>query len=79
MCIRDRGKFGLDIKLSYPDVAATQVFPENLEFEAHQTFTSDEPGPEVKAIVPQPHEMCIRDSCITIRPSLESRTGTTVD
>ena len=54
-----QGKFGLDIKLSYPDVAATQAFPENLEFEAHQTFTSDEPGPEVKAIVPQPHAVTL--------------------
>jgi len=54
-----QGKFGLDLKLSYPDVPATQVFPENLEFEAHQTFTSDEPGAEVKGIVPQPHAVTL--------------------
>jgi hypothetical protein len=49
-----QGKFMLDGGLSYPDVAATQVFPENVEFEAHQTFRSDEPGNEVKDIVPAP-------------------------
>ena len=54
-----QGKFALDIKLSYPDVAATRVFPENLEFEAHETFTSDEPGAEVKGIVPQPHALTL--------------------
>jgi Met-zincin/Domain of unknown function (DUF5117) len=54
-----QGKFALDPRLSYPDVAATEVFPENLEFEAHQTFTSDDPGPEVKAIVPQPHAVTL--------------------
>jgi hypothetical protein len=54
-----QGKFGLDLKLSYPDAAATQAFPENLEFEAHQTFTSDEPGAEVKSVVPEAHALTL--------------------
>jgi len=32
--------FQLDGALSYPDVGATLVLPENIEFEAHQTFAS---------------------------------------
>jgi hypothetical protein len=40
--------------LSIADVAATHVFPENLEFEARQTFSSDKPGDEVKNIAPDP-------------------------
>jgi hypothetical protein len=35
--------FKLDAALSYPDVADTLVLPENLEFEAHQTFASEDP------------------------------------
>lgn len=50
-----QGDFHLDGALSYPDVRASAAFPENLEFEAHQTYSADKPGPEVRAIVPQPH------------------------
>jgi hypothetical protein len=38
--------------LSVADPAAVKVFPENLEFEARQTFASDTPGPEVRNIAP---------------------------
>ncbi|MGZ3377299.1 MAG: zinc-dependent metalloprotease [Phenylobacterium sp.] len=38
--------------LSVADPAAVKVFPQNLEFEARQTFTSDTPGPEVRNIAP---------------------------
>ena len=50
-----QGEFRLDAGLSYADVGATRAFPENLEFEAHQTFAADKPGPEVRAIAPDPH------------------------
>ncbi len=40
-------------ELSVADPAAVKVFPENLEFEARQTFTSDTPGPEVRNIAPE--------------------------
>jgi hypothetical protein len=50
-----QGEFRLDPGLSYPDVGATEAFPENLEFEAHQTFAGDKPGPEVREIVPDAH------------------------
>ena len=45
--------------LSHPDLPATLAFPENLEFEAHQTFTSDRPGEEVTGIAPAAHEITL--------------------
>lgn len=53
---RKQGPFKLDSKLSYPDVTDSQVFAENLEFEAHETFISDEPAAsELSDILPSPH------------------------
>ena len=40
--------------LSIADPRAVKVFPENLEFEARQTYASDTPGPEVRNIAPDP-------------------------
>ncbi len=54
-----QGKFQLNGELSYPDVEATGVFEQNLEFEAEQTFTSDEPGGEVRDIAPWPHAITL--------------------
>ena len=46
--------FKLDGALSYPDVDATLVLPENLEFEAHQTFASeDAPLADIAGIFPR--------------------------
>jgi hypothetical protein len=50
----DVQSFKLDGALSYPDVAATLVLPENLEFEAHQTFSSaDPPLADIAGIYPR--------------------------
>ena len=46
--------FKLVADLSIADVTAVKVFPENIELEARQTFTSDKPGDEVKNIAPDP-------------------------
>lgn len=54
-----QGSFKLDADLSHPDLDATLSFPENLEFEATQTFTADEPGDEVRGIAPDPHSINI--------------------
>jgi hypothetical protein len=54
-----QGEFKLAADRSYPDVAETQAFPENLEFEAHETFVSDAPGDQVKGIVPEPHAVTL--------------------
>jgi hypothetical protein len=46
--------FKLDGALSYPDVDAALVLPENLEFEAHQTFASeDAPLADITGIFPR--------------------------
>ena len=50
-----QGDFHIDSNLTHADVGASAVFPENVELEAHQTFGSDKPGPEVRGIVPDPH------------------------
>jgi hypothetical protein len=50
-----QGAFHVDKDLSHPDVSETAAFPENLEFEAHQTFVSDDPGAEVAGIAPVGH------------------------
>lgn len=63
----NQGKFKLAKDLSYADVAATQTFPDNLEFEAHQTFTSDEPGHEVQGIAPEPHSVTLVEHQSLIR------------
>ncbi|PHY18071.1 zinc-dependent metalloprotease [Caulobacter sp. BP25] len=47
-----QGAFKAAANLSYVDLSAVGVFPDNLEFETRQTFTADEPGPEVNGIVP---------------------------
>jgi hypothetical protein len=50
----DAQTFKLDAALSYPDVTATLALPENLEFEAHQTFAStDAPLAEIAGIYPR--------------------------
>ena len=46
--------FKLNGALSYPDVDATLVLPENLEFEAHQTFASEAaPLADITGIFPR--------------------------
>jgi len=54
-----QGDFKLAADRSYPDVADVQAFPENLEFDAHQTFESDAPGDQVKGIAPEPHAVTL--------------------
>ena len=48
----DQGDFRLAAELSYPDTATVAAFPKNLELEATETFVSDNPGPEVRGILP---------------------------
>ena len=54
--------------LSLADPAAVKVFPENIEFEARQTFASDTPGPEVRNIAPDPRiiSLQIRHSLVKL-------------
>lgn len=48
----EAGDFRLNAEASMADPAATRVFPDNIELEARQTFTSDAPGRLVQAIAP---------------------------
>lgn len=46
------GAFKPAPSLSFIDTAQTLVFPENVEFETVQTFTSDEPGADLSRVSP---------------------------
>jgi hypothetical protein len=54
-----QGGFGLDKERSVLDPDNCPSFPDNLEFEALLTFTSDEPGAEVRATAPTPRAVTI--------------------
>ena len=49
---RRQGGYRLAPALSYLDLQKVGVFAQNLEFDAVQTFTADDPGPEVRAVAP---------------------------
>ncbi|MBS0277851.1 MAG: zinc-dependent metalloprotease [Proteobacteria bacterium] len=49
--------FKRDDKLSAAVPASVKVFPENVEIDAIQTYTSDQPGDEVENIAPDPHQV----------------------
>ncbi len=71
-----QGSFKLDADLSHPDLDASLALPENLEFEATQTFTADEPGDEVRGIAPDPHAITLTTHHSLIRlppPGFEPR------
>lgn len=48
--------FRLAPDLSAVDTRSVKVFPDNLEIDAVQTYTSDTPGREVELIVPEPRQ-----------------------
>ncbi|WP_309644466.1 zinc-dependent metalloprotease [Phenylobacterium sp.] len=54
--LKQAGEAGFKLvpNLSMVDPSAVKVFPENLEFEARQTYASDTPGPETRNIAPDP-------------------------
>lgn len=51
--------FKLDEKLSGAEPASVKVFPDNIEMDAVQTYTSDTPGAEVSNIAPDPHKVTL--------------------
>ncbi|HTA66081.1 MAG TPA: zinc-dependent metalloprotease [Xanthomonadaceae bacterium] len=51
--------FALDGKLSAADPASVKSFPDNLEIDAVQTFTSKTPGDEVENIAPEPKKVSL--------------------
>ncbi len=65
-----QGAFKLEADLSHPDLDDALAFPENLEFEATQTYTADDPGKEVRGIAPDPHAitLTVHHSLIELPP-----------
>ncbi|MFC3712137.1 zinc-dependent metalloprotease [Sphingoaurantiacus capsulatus] len=59
--LKDGGEKGYKLvaDLSAADPSAVKVFPDNIEFEARQTYVSDEPGDEVSNIAPDPRSIGI--------------------
>lgn len=54
-----QGDFRLNDGLSYADTGEVNVFPLNVELEAVETFVGDEPGSEVRGIVPDPRNVTL--------------------
>ncbi len=54
-----QGAFKLDEERSVVDLANCIVFPDNAEFEAILTFTSDEPGGHVRSTAPNPQAVTL--------------------
>lgn len=83
---RKQGTYRQAPTLSYADTAHLGVFPDNVELEADQTYTSDEPGPEVRAVAPDPRSvtLTVHHSFVKLpEPGFEPRlhdprTGTSV-
>ena len=62
--------------LSVADPSAVKVFPQNLEFEARQTYQSDTPGPESRNIAPDAKliTLQVRHSLVKLpEPGYETR------
>lgn len=54
-----QGAFKLDGARSFVDTNAVHAFPRNLEFDAHVTFSSADPGGEVRATTPVPEAVSL--------------------
>ena len=63
-----QGEFKLDPDRSYPDLAEIHAFPDNLEFEARQTFSvSAGAGDEVRGTAPDSHAVTLVEHQSLIR------------
>lgn len=62
--------FALDAKLSAADPASVKLFPDNLEIDAVQTYTSKTPGAEVANIAPAPQQVSftVHHSLVALPP-----------
>ncbi|MET0290458.1 MAG: zinc-dependent metalloprotease [Pseudoxanthomonas sp.] len=54
---RKQGSFKLAAPLSYVQARETLVFPDNVEFQATQTYVADEPGKDVSRVAPDGHAL----------------------
>ncbi len=65
--VAGQGDFTVATDRTYADVAEVQTFPDNLEFEAHETFVSAAPGVEVRGIAPESHAVTLIEHQSLIR------------
>ena len=81
-----QGAYKLSSPLSYLDKRQSLAFPDNVEFEAALTFTSDDPGRALERVVPDGRSLTLRvhhsfirlpDAGFEPRP-YDPRTGTSV-
>lgn len=56
---QDDKSWKLAPELSTADPSATKLFPDNLEFEARQTYVSDSPGAEIRNIAPDARQISL--------------------
>jgi hypothetical protein len=63
--------YHLNHELSLADPGAVKVFPENIEFDARETFASDTPGPEARNIAPDPKliSLIVHHSLVKLPPA----------
>ena len=59
--------YHVEPNLSVADPAAVKVFPENIEFEARETFASETPGEQLQDMVPEPKRITLTVSHSLIR------------
>ncbi len=71
-----QGDFRLAADKTFADVAGARAFPDNLEFEAEETFESAAPGEEVRGIAPDRHGFTLIEHQSLVRlppPGFEPR------
>lgn len=67
LAARGQGAFRLDLERSALDPAACLVFPDNVELEALLTFGADDPGPQVRALAPEPRAITLTQHLSLVR------------
>jgi hypothetical protein len=67
LCRADQGAFRLDRDRSAVEMVRTRAFPRNTEIEAALTFTSDNPGPAVRAHTPDGRALTLREHLSFVR------------
>jgi hypothetical protein len=80
----DQGTYQPEDTLSFADIDAVAAFPDNVELEADETFSTREPGKDVAGIVPDPRHVtvAVHHSFIRLPPpgftqrAFDPRTGT---
>jgi hypothetical protein len=65
---RNQGAFRLDAARSTINLARTKGFPRNTEIDTTLTFASDNPGPVITRVVPEPRALTVRYRHSLVQP-----------